>query len=438
MESIPILCYEFSRLSSEKQDDEIGKLFTILGGIEITRHSYETDRNFRNRAFRMAIKKLPINSEYENHFFDNIIIPSLLNDFRESSSGKKKMLLDKLAELSDGSSNKRKSDESKHDFIDRFCLGFLPLPLDSKYKMVEFSQQVIDLDDKWAVDEIEDMKESQIESIDVGISYPIEKIRGFSPFMASQTRHRRPSPSDLVRRLKISEDNQIRGPNPETNFSSILYDELRRMRTEKLDEEIRNFLTLLGAPITRDDDESDEDFNNRSFKMAFEMLPLDSQFEREFLENRIIPSLVEDFEDSSVDKQKRLMHKLSELTDGLSVKRKSDESEDDFRIRFYSRLLPTLLHESKDKMIKFLNHSVDRESNSYILFPAIRSLRIPQGQPGFNPELIRSQPLLPSPSSTFPSQSPSPSPSPSPSMSTTSQSQSQDPSPKDTESNMKE
>ncbi|WCJ41742.1 hypothetical protein M5689_022588 [Euphorbia peplus] len=136
-------------------------------------------------------------------------------------------------------------------------------------------------------------------------------------------------------------------------------------RQKKQDEEIRKLFILLGGiQIRRDYIESEGDFRNRTFTKGLEKLPEDSEYEGDFFENRIIPSLIDDFKESSLNTQNKLMDKLSELTDGLSIKRRSDESEKRYRVRFYSKLLSELPPGSKSEMVEFTRGVDDSDEES--------------------------------------------------------------------------
>ncbi|XP_065867894.1 uncharacterized protein [Euphorbia lathyris] len=149
------------------------------------------------------------------------------------------------------------------------------------------------------------------------------------------------------------------------DYFSIFSDEFSHLPTEKQDEEIGKLFILLGGiRIRRDYKESDEDFRIRTFLKGLEKLPDDSEYEGEFFENRIIPSLIDDFKESSVDTQEKLMDKVSELTDGLSIKRKSDESERRYRIRFYSKLLRKLPEGSEFEMVEFARQMDESDEES--------------------------------------------------------------------------
>ncbi|WCJ41743.1 hypothetical protein M5689_022589 [Euphorbia peplus] len=164
MDSISILCDEFSHLPTEKQDEEIGKLFILLGGIRIRRDYNESEEDFRNRTFAKGLGNLPDDSEYEGDFFENRIIPSLIDDFKRSSVNTQEKLMDKLSELTDGLSIKRRSNESERRYRVRFYSKLLSkLPPGSESEMVEFARGVDDSDEESDRESDEDDTEEESE-----------------------------------------------------------------------------------------------------------------------------------------------------------------------------------------------------------------------------------------------------------------------------------
>ncbi|WCJ41739.1 hypothetical protein M5689_022585 [Euphorbia peplus] len=162
MDSFSILCDEFSRLPTEKQDEEIWKLFILLRGSE---EVIMKVKDFRNRTFAKGLEKLPEDSEYEGDFFKNQIIPSLIDDFKESLVNTQEKLMDKLSELTDGLSIKRRSDEREKRYRVRFHSKLMSeLPPGSESEIGEFVRGVDDSDEESDGESDEDDTEEESSS----------------------------------------------------------------------------------------------------------------------------------------------------------------------------------------------------------------------------------------------------------------------------------
>ncbi|WCJ41744.1 hypothetical protein M5689_022590 [Euphorbia peplus] len=179
MDYFSILCDEFSCLSTEKQDEELGKLFNVLGGIRTKRHRQESDKDFRNRTFAEGLAKLPEDSEYEGEFFQNRIVPSLIDHFKESTEDTQQKLIGQLFKLTDGLSIIRISEDCKLRYMIRYYSKLLRTILPGFERvMVGFAKGVDKSDEKSDGESDED--DSEEESDDKYTSAPSDDSPSWS------------------------------------------------------------------------------------------------------------------------------------------------------------------------------------------------------------------------------------------------------------------
>ncbi|WCJ41745.1 hypothetical protein M5689_022591 [Euphorbia peplus] len=316
MDQFPFIWHQINSLPTRKQDEEIGKLFIILGGIRITRFPNESDNRFRKRTFRILLKKLPSDSKYIEDFFRNLTVPSLITDFKDLDDQEESDDEEETDEAeSEGTEGEERNqigyrnsemDTSSILIANRGNEVFEPQPQSNQIRNPNSKMEEPDGTD-YDDDRVEIVEQTQNQNpnsemdnsstlIDVFsrmiTEHEEEELKNLSIVIANRGKEVYDNP---VRSLGLFEpqlqNTQIQNPKSKMDsLSSILLYQFKLMRAEEQEEEIRKLSILLAGiiPIWKDPRESDEYFRIRNFKMAMENIPKDSEYKKEFYDKSII------------------------------------------------------------------------------------------------------------------------------------------------------
>lgn len=143
----------------------------------------------------------------------------------------------------------------------------------------------------------------------------------------------------------------------------FLCDEFSLLPIEIQNEEIGNLITQAdGIRISQICGDTAQEFRIKIFERGLSYLPDESEYKRKFFENRIVPSLTENFRDWSIDTQERLLNKLYDVTNERMVRR-SGMDDRRFRCRSYSTLLGRIPAGFEHDMVKFARNNIEQDED---------------------------------------------------------------------------